>query len=124
MSNLGSKRLPTSKTVLFEYSVQLADILARNVRMKGSVASQLLDTQSFNNGDVNIDSLNPYMISDIRSIVVLNCFDPFLVSIQDAAGTQATLKCNGLFVHQGTISQLIITPAANYSSIRLQYLWS
>lgn len=124
MSNLGSKRLPTAKTVVFEFSVQLADILARNVRMKGSAASQLLDSQAFNNGDVNVDNANPYLINGVKSIVVLQSFDPFHVSITDVAGTQITIECNGLFVHQGAISQISIVPNPNYPVIRLQYLWS
>lgn len=124
MSNLGRKRLPFSKTVVIEYVVQLADVLSRNIRMKGSVASPLLDAQAFNNGDVNVDAVNPYVTGEVKSLVVLSSFDSFLVLIKDYNGVEATLTCSGLFVHQGPAAQVTVKPLAGSSQIRLQYLWS
>jgi hypothetical protein len=123
MSNLGKKRLPFSKTVVVEFIVQLADVLSRTVRMKGSCATPILDANGFNNGDTNVGS-TPYTITDIKSIVILSSFDPYLVSIRDVAGTQVTLECSGLFVHQGPVAQITVTPISGMSQIRLQYLWS
>lgn len=124
MSNLGKKRLPFSKTVLFEFTAHLADVLQRTVRLKGSVASPLLDTNSFNNGDVNVTNDLPYVIGPVSSIVVLNSFDPFVVSLTDAADKKITLSSSGLFVHQGAVKELEIRPITGSTQIRLQYLWS
>ena len=122
MSNLGKKRLPYSKTVVIEYKVQLADVLSRNIRLKGSVASPLLDANAFNNGDINVTADNPYVATDIHSVIVLSSFDQFKVAITDLDGNTSTLV-TGLFVHQGAAARVAITPIG-LVQVRLQYLWS
>jgi len=124
MSNLGKKRLPFSKTVIVEYTVQLADLLASSVRLKGSVASPLLDNNAFNNGDINVELSSPYEIVQAKSIVILSSFDSFLVKIQDDAGQEVTMTCSGLFVHQGPAAKITVLPIQGSTQIRLQYLWS
>lgn len=124
MSNLGKKRLPFSKTVVLEFTAQLADLLGRSVRMKGSVASPLLDNNSFNNGDLTVDLATPYEIVQAKSIVILSSFDSFLVKIQDDLGNEVTLTCSGLFVHQGPAAKITVLPIQGSTQIRLQYLWS
>lgn len=117
---MNRKRLPTDKTVVLEYSAQLADILSRTTRLKGSIATRILSESSFNNGDINITQTTPFEITGILSVIVLSSFDNFIIEINDTV----TLPCQGLFIHTGPINKVKVYPPVGLDQLRMQYLWS
>ena len=134
MSNLGRKRLPFSKTVVLEYRAVLADVLARSMRMKGSIAIPIHDSHEFNNGDVNVSDEHPYEFSP-TSIFVLNSFDPVLVEITQyspnpdptlpALESVTKIRSEGFLALAGSCyGRIRVTPTISQSKVRLQYLWS
>ena len=123
MNNLSNKRLPTGRTVVVQFAVQLVDALSRVLRLKGSTATAIETTNSFNNGDVNVSADVPFIISGISPIVILSSLDPFSLTITDVNGNSISTTTNGLFINQGAFSKIEIKPVLS-QQLRLQYIWS
>ncbi len=118
----GKKRLPFDKPFVLEYKGTLADTLGRTVLNKGSSACPIMLEAPFQHGDINISGA-AFEITDVKTFVILTCYDPFVVTITDAQGTQVSLTSSGLFMYTGAISRLMVTPYTT-ALIRLQYIWS
>lgn len=118
----GTKRLPFDKTIVFEYKSTLADSLGRTVLSKGSIACPIKLEDPFQNGDINVSNV-AFEVTNVKTFVILMCYDPFVVTLTDAQGTQVSLTSSGLFIHAGAISHLMVTPHTT-ALIRLQYIWS
>jgi hypothetical protein len=119
----GNKRLPFDKTFVLEYKGVLADTMGRTVLNKGSTALPIMLEAPFQNGDINISSAAAFEVTDVKTFVILTCYDPFVVTITDAQGTQVSLTSSGLFMYTGAIPRLMVTPYTT-ALIRLQYIWS
>lgn len=121
---LNRKRLPYDKTVVAEFHIQLADILSRRSAMKGSVAARISTEVPFNNGDATVDAAHPLVMENVSSIVVLYCFDAFMVTITDEQNNSAVVPCDGLFIHQGKAARITVTPNQEVPKFRIKYVWS
>lgn len=117
------KRLPYDKTVVAEVRVQLADLLSRSTRLKGSIALPLAATQSFNNGDFNSSLETPWSALNIQTVLILSCMTPFRMFLKQQGNT-VELLCNGFFLHSGAAEEVVVLPPPGLDSIRFQYVWS
>jgi hypothetical protein len=117
----GNKRLPFDKTFVLEYKGVLADTMGRTVLNKGSTALPIMLEAPFQHGDTNVSTV--FEITDVKTFVILTCYDPFVVTFTDAQGTHVSLTSSGLFMYTGAISRLMVTPYTT-ALIRLQYIWS
>lgn len=75
------KRQPFSKTVVTEFKIQLADVLSRSIRLQGSQASAIPETQPFNSGDANISDALPLIVKDAKSLCIINSYEAFNVEL-------------------------------------------
>lgn len=114
-----SKNLPYNKTVVSELKVTLADLVQRTVVLKSSVAAPIPVNDAFNSGDATLSSSNSLTIPGANSIVLLSSFQDFEVVID-----QRVLLCRGLFLHNGTIPQIVVRAPADTPNVRLHYLYS
>lgn len=121
---LNRKRLPYDKTVVAEFKIQLADVLSRTVRLQGSVASPISTDSPFNNGDTTVDAEHPLVLENVSAMVVLYCFDSFMITITDDQNNSVTIPCSGLYIHQGKAARITVSPTTETPKFRIKYLWS
>lgn len=117
------KNLPYNKTVVIEYKVQLADLLSRSVRLKGSVAAPIFKESDFNSGDTTLTPDRPLLLANVQSCIFLQSFEDFEVVISGETES-IVLYCRGLFVHNGSAKSIMARVPRNTDQVRLQYIWS
>ncbi len=117
------KNLPYDKTVVVEYKVQLADLLSRSVKLKGSVAAPILRQNDFNSGDFTLTAGRPLLIPKVESCIILQSFEDFEVVISGATES-IVMQCRGLFIHNGKAPSIVARVPEGIASVRLQGVWS
>lgn len=117
------KNLPYDKTVVVEYKVQLADLLSRSVKLKGSVAAPIFKQNDFNSGDFTLTPEKPLLIANIESCIILQSFEDFEIVISGEIES-IVMPCRGLFIHNGKAKSIMARAPAGVMSVRLQGVWS
>lgn len=117
------KNLPYDKTVVVEYKVQLADLLSRSVKLKGSVAAPIMKQNDFNSGDFTITADRPLLIANAESCIILQSFQDFEIVISGETES-IVMPCRGLFIHNGKARSVMARVPAGVTYVRLQGVWS
>jgi hypothetical protein len=117
------KRLPYNKTVVTQFRVDLADLVARNTRLRGSLAAPIPNDYPFNSSDQNATAAEPVALNDIHSVAILYSFEPFVMDITQGGNTiQQT--CTGLFIFHGALDRIVVTPPAGVERVRVSLIYA
>lgn len=116
------KKLPYDKTFVIEAVVTLADALSRSRALKASASAVIPTTSPTNSGDAIVTEQNPLIVHPAHLFVV-SSMENFRVQISDTGSTVVT-ECQGLFIHNGPLTEVRILPAAGEASARVQFVWA
>jgi hypothetical protein len=120
---MAAKRLPTDKTVVAEIKIQLADQFTRNRIISESQAARVSQDVGFKQGDATITLMQPLSLVDIRTMVYIHSYGPFLMRIAYKDTAVQEVPCSGLFLMYGEIDSIEIHAALD-EVLRVSYVYS
>jgi hypothetical protein len=115
---------PTSKTLVTEYMIQIADINLRMKQMKDSIAVNVLSPDSIQSGDITIGNGNTLTLNTIKNAVIIRSWEPFYLDISTATSQLTDVLCNGLFIFYGELTSVVAKQNIPNTLTRLSYIYS
>lgn len=121
---MATKSLPLNKTIVTEFKVSVADIYMRSKQMNGSMSARVGQNQNFISADANVDQIQKVLISNVQSVIIVNSYDPILISLKNETGSIENIPCKGLFVMYASFDEVEIKSASAEKMVRISYLYA
>ncbi len=118
------KARSTSKTVVTEFKVQVVDINLRLRNIAGAMAKHLPDTANLQSGDCTVMDGQTQLMNNITTVVIIDAFEPVLLSISNSSGEIQELQCSGLFIFYGQLDSVEVKVATPLAKTRISYLYA
>lgn len=114
---------PTSKTVVTDYKVQVVDINLRLKSLAGAMAAHIPEDSDLITADYTVTNTKTALLNGITTVVVVQSFGPFLVSISNASGMITDIPCTGLFIMYGALDSVEVKSTTDLPA-RISYFYA
>lgn len=119
-----AKTMPLDKSVVTEFKVTVADINLRTKKLSNSIAVRVPSDSNFQEGDYNVSDGRTLLLNSIKAVVVIQSFEPVLISLTNMNGMISDIPCSGLFLMYGSFDSVEVKSPAAGKTVRLTYLYS
>lgn len=113
MTRARLKQQPTDRTLVTEFKMTVADIHLRKRVTGGSIAKRVNAETDFIAGDAVAGPDAPFKISNIKTAVLIQGFQPFKLNIRYGDSILENVPCSGLFVHYGELDEVEVLSDTN-----------
>ena len=113
------KSPPLDKTLVTEFSTDLADIHLRQRQIRNSIAVRVPVTTIMSVGDFNLLGSQQLVLEDIQVSVQIHGYESFFIDVVNGF-TSGTFLCSGLFITFGSFDRIVVRK--NVTDTRISYL--
>jgi hypothetical protein len=118
-----SKIQPTDKTVVTDFKLQIVDLQLRLRNIAGAMAAHIPSTADLTSADFTVSNGKSALLNNVTTVVIVQSFSPFLVSLSNASGMITDIPCTGLFIVYGAFDSVEVKSVAD-AATRISYLYA